>query len=362
MVRSRAWIEGSVWILGLTAVASVAWYFSRPQDFTDAAPQGPAKVQVVEIIELPEQTANRTMDIRFEIANAGGEDLLLDQFRTSCTCDGLHRRVGETFAKFDTIRLKPLEKVELRLLQQVRGGVGQPLRSPIYFCTNDPARPEVAVLISAPNILGGITASPSTVVFGEVVAGAHLRYEIELSDALTSGRAVSRVESTLPGVISTRWEPAPPTPNSVGDLVLGRLIVLIERKAPAPIRGKVLVYLDANQSEPTAIEVTGTVIPAVQAFPQAVTLPRMEQGKLVYAATCICKGHGQRPFELTAEKTPPGMKVSISVDPDDSTQKLVRIDCPPDGVARVGPVVIRLRAKIGEEIQYLDIPVSWIEQ
>ncbi len=128
-------------------------------------------VEFPAILDLGDRERGEVAVGRFTVANRGGGELLIDRIRTNCACSGLEREAEGEFIRVDSVRLGPDERAERVLRVSVRGRAGEAVRNQVYFRTNDPTRPEAVIETVIRNVTAGVTALPTSVIFGTVPRG-----------------------------------------------------------------------------------------------------------------------------------------------------------------------------------------------
>ncbi len=318
------------------------------------------------VVELGPQEYGGHAEDRFAVTNRGGGELRLDNFRTACACDGVERKVGDRYVRLTDLTLAAGESAELRLVQQVRGRVGEPLRSAVYFRTNVPSVPEAAVVVSIPRVLGGVTAVPASAHVGAVPVGANVRQVIDLFDAAARPRVVKQVTSSDPSRFAVRLlPPDPATPARDGvhrEAPIGWVEVVVDTTRTGPINGDIRLVLDDGQAVPDSIRVSGRVVASIEVMPSALVLPRSSNDGPIYSGICLCRSTAGHPLTLEPETAPPGISVTVTAAAGGSpAAQLVTIAArsePPAEASRPRSLVVRLTATVDGVRHLLEIPVQ----
>ena len=148
------------------------------------------------------------IEANFSVANRGGSELVLNEFRSGCTCESIEVKRGDSFVRVGEVRLKPNESALMRLVMSVSERARESMSSPIYFHTNVPDRPEARLVVDVPVILAGLSAVPRSVTFGEVPVGSDSRHLVQLFDARTVRRRISEVRSSDPERVRAKLLPS----------------------------------------------------------------------------------------------------------------------------------------------------------
>lgn len=99
-------------------------------------------LQHTEFIDLGTHEQRGIAVGRFQVRNAGRGLLLLDRFRSSCSCAGVEREVDGKFLQVQSVRLRGGEQLELLLRVSVTARAGEQQHIACSFESNDPDRPQ----------------------------------------------------------------------------------------------------------------------------------------------------------------------------------------------------------------------------
>jgi hypothetical protein len=306
------------------------------------------------VVELEPHEYGTHAEARFAVTNYGGGELILDGFRSACACDGLERKTENGYVRLTELKLAANESAELRLVQQVRGRVGEPLRTAVYFRTNVPTMPEAIIVVAIPRVLGGITAVPSVVHVGTVPAGANVRRVINLYDAAAEPRVVREVVVSDPSRFGVRLLPPDPDAPARGgpfrEVSVGRLEVVVNTVEPGLVDGNIRIILGDGHAAPDTIRVSGRVCNPVEVSPPVLVLPRVSNGRAIYSGRCLCRSTTGRPLTLEPETSPPGVTITGAPDAEDlPSVKIVTVEVDPGqqvGTTRPSTHVVRLTATV----------------
>jgi hypothetical protein len=125
---------------------------------------------------------------------------------------GLERRTDDGYRRVESLTLAPGRSVELTVRLSVIGLVGDPMKTAIFFRTNDPQHPEYAISVVVPVITGGVRADPRTVSFGSVPVGEPCEQVVDLYDYAVVPRTVKAVTASPVELITAELLPAGPPP------------------------------------------------------------------------------------------------------------------------------------------------------
>jgi hypothetical protein len=106
------------------------------------------------------------------------------------------------------------------------------------------------------------------------------------------------------------------------------------------------------------VPVSGEVVGPLEVLPTLLVLPRASEAGPLYYASCLCRSTEDKPFTLTVDSLPEGLKARI--DPGEAPNTyLVRVEWGVKEGTRTETTrkVVRLRAKVGTLESTLEIPV-----
>ncbi len=321
---------------------------------------GPPAVEYPAVIDLGERTANEEITSRFQIANRGGQELVVNGVRASCSCGALEREVGGRYEKVEELRLPPGGRADVVVRLTVRVDGAGTFRQTVSFGTNDPTKPEGQINLVFRTRSGGARAYPTAIQFGGLPVGCQERQVVEVLDHDQPPQAVAGVVSSDPERVTVRWVPAEKGAERRDDAVLlGRVEVMPNTARPALLDTAVTVEFADPKIQPIIVQVSGRVRPRVEVVPQSLTLPLSAGTGPVYTGKCLVRGPEDRPWRLEVESASPGLTATL---PESATGsvRMVRITWAP--AAGEGPGVtrkaVRLRMKLGEETETVAVPVN----
>lgn len=340
-----------------TSVVGGRWYF-KPAVEVSSDPI----LECPEAVKIGPVEYGAVIEAHFTVANRGGSDLFLDQFRASCACQSLEVREGSKFVRAAEIRLAPGERAELRLVMSINERVNPSMRAPIFFRTNVPTRPEVAVLVDVPVVLSGFVAVPSSVIVGDVPTGSPAIHVVQLYDSRPARRTVTAVRTSDPARVTARFRAADAkesAPDEAGRGVLvGVIEVTVDTRMPAPINCELATTLSDGSTAPDVIRITGRVTAAVECSPAELYLPRATSSGPVYSAVCLVRSTlPSAELALAAVSTPDGVVVEVADHGVGVRRVVISLakDCPRPELPR--NVTVKMRATIGDQKHELEIPV-----
>jgi hypothetical protein len=317
------------------------------------------------VIDMGEHEVGQVAVAHFIVANRGGRDLIVDQIRSSCVCAGLEIEEDGKFLSVESLRLKAGQETKLALRISVRGQPGTAMRVTVGFHTNDPDCPEAALQAVVPRVTGGIDVSPTTVIFGTVAAGANAREVLEIRDAASTPRAITKVASTSPDVFTARLLPATDEsgvkPQGTSGVLIGRVEVMLRPRISGPVDGAVLIYVNDDKRLPHSVPVTGRIAALVEVTPSELVLPRASASGPVYFGKCICRTFTGKPLTLSVDAAPRDISVKTSVAPWVPGSSVIQIEWKPqshNGQEALCHKVLRFRARVGDEETTFSITVT----
>jgi hypothetical protein len=316
----------------------------------------PPVAELPEVIDLGAREIGDVVVVPFSIANRGGEELVIDDIRTSCSCSGIEREIEGKFFRIESLNLNPGERSELVIRTAVRGApVGTALHIVVYFRTNDPKIPEGRIEAVVRRVCAGVHSSPLSISFGTVSVNDNVRRVVVIRDTAEPPRAIQRLSSSIPRRVVARMLPVDEWPRDTeaqeAGAVIGCFEVLIDTTEPGEVGASVQIHLDGEMRTPDEIPVIGRVAPTVEIQPALLFLPRESSEGLIYTSTAICTSRQDEPIELFVDNAPHGVKVEIV---RQATRSIVHLRVTVDPSASPASTAvprreIQLRARIGEQ-------------
>lgn len=276
-------------------------------------------------VNMTAQESMGVMDVRIPFANTGGGVLILDQFRTLCSCDHLEIEIDNNVFPATRIEIFPFQRGVIRLRQQIQARPGEPFQSPIRFRSNDPNQPEALVLLKIENCIGGIETVPTAVHFGFVLTGTKHAENVDIFDRAAIPRQITEVVSSDPERIRVTLLPCDPKQSKATDQRhIARLQIEIHEHQSGPLNSHVLIKLN-DESQPFKLSVYGKMIPVCEAIPSTIRV--ISQNLLPDAAPirCLLRANGKGPVLFRVILTPDGVKTNVVQSNIDSSTAILSI-------------------------------------
>jgi hypothetical protein len=300
---------------------------------------------------------------RLTMANLGGGELLVDGIESNCSCAGLEMERDGRFYRFESLRLKPSETVNLAIRTSVRGvRVDEELVSQVKFRTNDPERAEGRNQSVVRRVSGGVTIAPSSLKLGNIQQGEEVRHVVDIRDTALTPRTIERLTNSIPDRVTARLLPATDLPVDDVPIQDGRLIarmeICINTKEPGDIRDAVQIHLCGEARNPDELEVRGRVVLPIEVKPPLLVLPRNSPEGPVFSANCVVLSTQGKPLTLTVGSVPTGLSVRLLPGSEGGTRVIqVTLDSQLDGISNNQRFRVPLRAKAGENEKDLEIEI-----
>lgn len=317
-----------------------------------------AGVPGVPVADFPESIAlgirerGEVATARFVVANRGGAELVMDEFRSNCSCSGIERKQGDEYVRVDVLRISPGEHVELQMRVSVRGvPVGAQARNGVTFRTNDPAKPEGRIESVIERVTGGISTVPETVVVGTVPVGSSVTHVFEVRDDAVIPRTLAQVSTSYPGVMARILDQKGSLPPAGGEHIgtcIARVEVTVDTTQTGSIDCVLTLHLNGAQQPPDQIRVLGTVVGPVVALPSMLLLPRSSPEGPVYTTKCVLRATGGKPLSVTVDSCPAHLKVTVPSADHPSPTVVVSISLDPSVVRKNRDKPVRLRCRAGD--------------
>jgi hypothetical protein len=329
-------------------------------------PAGHPVLKCPAVLNLGEREFGEVAVGRFQVTNRGAGELLLDRFRTSCSCAGVEVEQDGEFRRVESVRLGSREQKELAVRIAVGARPGTHQLVIVGFATNDPARPEAVVEVFIPRVKGGAYPQPTAVMFGEIPVGSEPRQVVRLYDNGVASRRVGRVRSSQPDRFEVRLlEPTGLEAEETHETA-GRLMALLEvtpcTEHPGRLDGTVEVELAGEKRPADSIPVLGEVVLPVVCRPSCLVLPRTVSGRQEFTGQVAIASRDGRAVAVAIEESPSGLSAAVRPDPADPACTLLDVTCTPetrDGSKETREVRVRLRVTPqGDAAFGLEIPVT----
>jgi len=311
----------AVMLLVVTGAVYAAWRFTWRRS---------PSVDYPASIDLGAQTNGDVAVGRITISNNGERDLLITKVRSECSCTGLELFRDNLFSRFDELRIPPRASRELAVRVAIREPADKSLRTKVWFATNDPKQPLGEISIVVPKIVG-LSMTPTSVVFGDLLAGSQARQLVEVRDVGNNGYVLVSVQSSAPQSISACLLPVESAPRSHTSDEAGRLIGMISVTPNAPVEGSLDATLQVHlvregRAETMEIRTSGRIVPPVVVSPSRITLPRESDSGPSLTATCVCRHSLAKPITVDVEFSSPGLSAIVLDSHLTPTSRLIRIE------------------------------------
>lgn len=347
MVRVRPRIAVVVLAVAL-AVGVGAWFAlrDRGEQFS-----GPPRAQFPIQLDLGERAANETVVQPFFISNRGGEELVIDQVGSSCSCGVLGRTVGDRMEPIERLTVPPGGRVEVVVRLDTRVASAGNFAQTVTFRTNDPNRPEGRVTLTFKAFGASVRALPNSLPFSRVVVGTSVKQVVEVYDDDPRPQTVARVTSPDPERVTVNWLPAKPGERTDSGALLGRIEVVPAAVPARGLTGDVVVTFADERVRPLVVPISGSVVRRVEALPAALVLPRNTGAGPEFTGTCLVRDAEGRAPELELVSAPPDLRAEVG-------PGTVRVTWTPGAGTGTVRHTVRLRARTGGETETVDIPVT----
>jgi hypothetical protein len=267
--------------------------------------------------------------------------------------------------KLEAATVFPGEELKSFARLTIPGGASQAFRGTIEFETNDPERPFAKIEFLA-RVEGRILAFPAEINFQSVQGGQIVKRTVEVRD---TGRStpcrIIKAETNDTEQVKVKLTQLSGEPADRKNPLLGKSIAKLDVEIRPPtnfgrLETNISLFEYGNARPILTIPLTGVILPRVLVTPSTIVLPRTTGDGLAYEATCLCRSMEEKPVQLSLEKAPLGMTVTVLDDAKKSAMKLIKVSWPPpEGNASHGQESeqIRLRATIGERVENVEIRV-----
>ena len=334
-------------------LAAVGYWFTRHESARADAPPAFAGEREVNLGPLERGSV---ADARFRVTNAGGGQLVLDTFRTDCSCEGVDVEVRGEFYQLTALKLAPGEAATIRYRTVVRSPANQPFQSVVRCRSNDPAAPEVALVVTIPFVIGGLSADPPQLTLGVLKRGQSATGRVDLYDTAVPPRAVTAVASDDPGRVTAEFRPAEGTPEVLPDgrRRVGAIHFAVATGQLGEFSTQVRYASAGATVTPDPVRVAGRVAAPVEATPRELFFPRASAAGPVYAADCLIRSETGERFDLEPAAGTPGLRVVVHPATGGPYR---RVTVTADPARRTPLAVAHLVATVGERAHPVDIAV-----
>jgi len=302
------------------------------------------------------------------IRNDGGQDLLIDNIRSTCGCSGLEREHDGRVEPVQSLRIRPGEEVGCMVRFEARGVPEQAIRHRVMLRTNDPNQPEVGLMLVVHRLTGGVSGVPSSISFGEVRLGQEEFEFVDIVDGAPSPRRLARVTSSDPSrfsvlLLATDHRVCLIDGQPAGT-VIGRVKVGFVGSQPGWHQGTIEVHLEGVDRPPSTIPVTVRVKRPVEVSPSLLVLKRHPAQEAERSIALTCSSTEDKPLSVSITETPPGVRAKVVPEIGPPSKCVVEVAWASDTVPTKSAslLVLRLRAEVDGTIHDLEVPVRILEE
>lgn len=307
-------------------------------------------IQYPEVIEIAPSEHGSIAIGRFVMANSGSADLIVKDFRTSCSCAGVEIDQQGELRQLVQYRIKPGERAELLVRINVAASPGASQMVQIRFSTNDPEIPVGSIAVMIPRVLGGVFAEYSTVLLGELQQGADTNYKLRLYDNGIWMRGVSAIRSSHPERFEVTYHPA--ESGEVGDdrsgvgRLHGRVTIRPICNRLGRLDGHIVIEYAGENRAPDHIQVFGEVIGPVSSLPDTIVLPRYVNGSPQHTADVLLSNRDGDSILVEPMLAPAGVTFTVISDAADPSKAIVRINSIPSSSPRSASAVCQVSVRV----------------
>jgi hypothetical protein len=281
--------------LGLAVLGFVAMRWATQPPYA-----GPALVYSP-VLTQPDSEQGQTVTVTIPLGNRGRQELVIDQFRMDCACEDLGQWVGNQLQRVQALHLPGQTAQELVWRFEVPRQAIAPFHKSVHFRTNDPLNPFATVTAHFPQLRGGLTVTPTQLLFGTLPQGAEGPLTLDLLDGGTIPRRLERIEISHPEQIHVEELPATAP-------ALARLRVRLNTVRVASIDGEIrLLVGGTGKTSHIAVPIQGRVVAPIELLPSSATLPRRSSTGWLYSGQFLCRGWSADPLQVEAVTVPPGL-------------------------------------------------------
>lgn len=324
----------------------------------------PPSLSIPSVLNLGHRERGEIVLARFPVGNHGGRPLVLENFKTSCSCAGVEREENGKFAGIRSVEVPPGETVQLAVRISVAAPYGQPQLVRVFFEANDPTQRANTVEFQIPLVRGGVLCLPTVAMFGVVPTGGETTRTIDLYDAHVKGRTVGAVRSRQPDRFDARFVPlapgeiAPLQPN-VGALI-GRLEVTARTDRSGPLDGDVEIAVSGEDRRPDVLPVVGEVVGEFDCRPRQLYLPRSVGTGYSFTGEVFLAAEDGKSIQVTVGRLPPYLSATVRPQPGRADQAVLVVTYDLAAAARASApkaTSLRLTVAIDRRESEVEIPI-----
>lgn len=343
----------------LAGAVGFSWRIGAFERMKTALPGSSPAIDYPTVLDLGERTANEMVATRFQIANRGRQELVINRVKASCSCGKLEREIDGRSEEIEELRLSPGERADMVVHTAIRANAAGTYSQTMSFRTNDPNQPDGRILLVFRTTSGGLRINPTAVQFGRIIVGQKARQVVDILDYDPSPQTVTKVVSTDPERVAIRWIPAKSKERRGEAALLGQLEVMPKTGRLLLLDTTVRIEFANPKIEAATIQVNGRVTPRVEVTPESLVLPLSSHSGPVYTGNCLVRLADDRLWGLEIDSVSPGLKVALPDKPKSGAQ-IVRVTWTPASGEGSGAIkrTVHLRAKSGAESETIEIPVT----
>lgn len=256
-----------------------------------------------------------------KMGNLGHTDLIVTNFRSSCSCSGLFEQRMSGLVRVDDIVIKPNEIKEVFAKISVNWRPDLTNNLNISYNTNDPTHETGNIQFVFKRIYSGIFTKPSAIYAGRILKGESHVLSIDVYDqslkASRSGkfRKIAKIQFDPPSDIAAEVVNSDSmivNRGSVsGEIALGNISLIFGTNTIQHYSGHLLIYLDQDQIVPTKIPIDYSVVGEISARPNKILLPRRSGNSLVTASKITLRSYDDSHFEVASVLSPNFLEYKI---------------------------------------------------
>lgn len=343
----------------LAACIGFGWSVGAWEWIRNRFPGAPPVIEYPAVIDLGDRTANEMVTSQFQIANLGGQELVIRQVETSCACGKLHREIAGKSEVVEELRLSPGERADMSVHTLLHAKSAGTFSQTISFLTNDPRQPEGRITLVYHTASGGFRFLPTAVHFGRLLIGQKARQVVDVLDSDQIPQMVTKVFSTDPVRVTVQWIPAKNKERRDEEILLGQVEVIPNTAQPFLLDAAVQIEFADPKIQAAAIQVNGRVTSKVEVTPESVVLPLSSNNGPIYTRNCVVRLAEEQPWRLEVDSVSPGLEIALPDSPKGAVQ-VVRITWTPSSAdgSRTTQKLVQLRARAGKECETIKIPVT----
>jgi hypothetical protein len=307
-------------------------------------------------IDVGEQPIGSLVYADISVENAGGRELVLTNFRTSCSCAAVVSRVGDVNRSVESLTIAPKAKATLQAVIRVSGEPLNAMTTMIAFDTNDPDKPQAVITATVSRLIGGLVGYPRSVIVGTLAIDQEVEKHVDVFDTKAPGRPIRRVTCsdgrvTIAKIVDAK-DIIAPSEHSYGVRV-ARLILRVSAAEPGDLNA--VISIQTIDDSPTdVIYVVGRFVRGFDVTPHSVQLDDVP-GKLD-RFTVVIKRWDETKFEITSIRCPTGIHADL-IPASSPTRAILAISRTNFAAGQTDENLIYIDALVNGQIEKLTVPV-----